>query len=81
MRRSSSSGSDGRVPPMQTFDTAVLIAPMDSKDLGHEKANEYVFKIGLGNDLFVHSALLLELTHVASSVQTANTTESRHSPR
>ena len=46
MRRSSSSGSDGRVPPMQTFDTAVLIAHMDSKDPRYEKANEYVFDIG-----------------------------------
>jgi len=30
---------------MQTFDTAVLIAHMDSKGPRYEKANEYVFDI------------------------------------
>jgi len=62
---------------MQIFDTAVLIAYMDSKDARHEKANEYVFDVGLRMDLFVQSATLLELVPVASSVQAANTTESR----
>lgn len=57
---------------MQTFDTAVLIAHMDSKDPRYEKANEYVFDIG-PEDLFVPSATLLELMPVASSVQAANT--------
>jgi hypothetical protein len=71
--------SDGRVPPMQISDTAVLIAYMHRKDPRHEKANEYVFDIGLRKDLFVQSVTQLEPMPLASSVQAANTTESRRS--
>jgi predicted nucleic acid-binding protein len=72
MWRCSSLGRDGRVPPIQIFDTAVLIAHMDSKDPRHEKANEYVSDVGLRKDLFVQSATLLEVMPVLSSVQAAN---------
>src|SRR5712691_9013683 len=46
---------------MQILDTMVLIAYLDKKDPRYEKASEYVFDIGLREDLFVPSATLLEL--------------------
>ncbi len=46
---------------MQILDTVVLLAYLDKKDLRHGKANEYVFDIGLRQDLFVPSVTLLEL--------------------
>ena len=46
---------------MQIVDTVVFLAYLDESDPRHARSNEYVFDIGLRQDLFVPSATLLEL--------------------
>lgn len=46
---------------MQVIDTVAILAYLDEEDPRYGKANEYVFDIGLRQDLYVPSATILEL--------------------
>jgi|SRR5208283_1986124 len=46
---------------MRVIDTVVLLAYLDREDPRHDKAVEYIFDIGLRQDIFVPSVALLEL--------------------
>jgi predicted nucleic-acid-binding protein len=46
--------------PTRIIDTVVLIAFSNQNDPLNEKASEYVFEIGLGQDILVPSVALLE---------------------
>jgi predicted nucleic-acid-binding protein len=46
---------------MRIIDTVVLLAYLDKGDPRHDKAVDYIFDIGLRQDIFVPSVTLLEL--------------------
>jgi predicted nucleic-acid-binding protein len=46
---------------MRIIDTVVLLAYLDKEDPRHDKAVDYIFDIGLRQDIFVPSVTLLEL--------------------